>query len=135
MTEDIEKILTDLADLAVELAKGVEAAKAIYIFCNHWENGFILNNGFGESKSFLTSCESRHKRMALKKVWGRERDLKSEVLDYFNVTNCNANITDICRDLTIVTKQEKSRLRMILSRLVNDDKVLENTWKRTISIL
>ena len=124
MEHDIEKIRTEIANLAVELTKGVEGPRLSY-FLQSLAKNIYSNNGWHESSEFIDVCESA-KRMALKKVWGRERDLKSEVLDYFNITSCDANITTLCRDLTIVTKQEKSRLRMILSRLVNDEKILEN---------
>jgi len=119
---DTGKLLTELADLATDLAKGVEPPR-LSIYLQKLGKWLYTNNGFGESKEFIGLCD-KAQRMALKRVWGRERDLKSEVLDYFNVTNSNANITTLCRDITIVTKEEKSRLRMILSRLVNDDKIL-----------
>jgi len=124
MEHDIEKIRTELADMAVELTKGVEGPR-LSIFLQTLAKEFYSSNGWHTTKEFIDLCESA-KRMALKKVWGRDRDLKTEVLEYFNVTSCDANITDLCRHLTIVTKQEKGRLRTILSRLANEEGVLEN---------
>ena len=124
MEHDIEKIRTDMADLAVELVNGVEGPRLSYylqILGKERHN----NNGWHETSEFLELCESA-KRMALNKVWGRDRDLKSEVLEYFNVTSCDASITELCQHLTIVTKKEKGRLRTILSRLVSPENVLEN---------
>jgi len=129
MLQDIDKeeLKTKLADLAVELTKGVEGPR-LDTYLQLLGKWIHADNGFGESNEFLELCNSA-KRMALKRVWGRERDLKSDILDYFNVTNCYADITTISRDLTIVTKQEKQRLRTLLWRLVNEDKILENAGR------
>lgn len=124
MEYDIEKIRTEMADLAVELTTGVEGPRLSY-YLQILGKERCSDNGFHETSTFLDLCESA-KRMALRKVWGRERDLKSEVLEYFNVTSCDANITELCNHLTIVTKKEKGRLRTILSRLVKPEGILEN---------
>lgn len=124
MEHDIEKIRTEMADLAVELTNGIEGPRLSYYLQVLGKDRFS-DNGWHETSEFLEVCESA-KRMALQKVWGRNRDLKSEVLDYFNVTTCDVNVTTLCQHMTIVTKQEKTRLRQVLSRLVNDDKVLIN---------
>jgi len=123
---DIEKLRTQIADLGVELTRGVEGPR-LSIFLQILGKAFYTDNGFGETKEFLELVESS-KRMALNKVWGRRGDLKQEVLDYFCDIDCDKTMAQLCHDMTIVTKEEKTRLRKVLSRLVKDG-VLENTGR------
>jgi hypothetical protein len=126
MGHDIEKIKTELANIGVDLSKGVEDPRLttyLQILGKH----LYSKNGWHETKEFL-DLVNEAKRMALKRVWGRRQDLKTDILEYFDITSSNTSITNLFRDLTIITKEEKNRARQILYRLCQEG-VLENNGR------
>lgn len=126
MNHDIEKIRTELTDLAVELSKGIEGPR-LSLYLQWIGKERYSSDGWHETAEFIELCESA-KRMALKKVWGRTRDLKAVVEDYLDFAQHDVSVFEISRDLNITTKEEKGRLRTILCRLC-DDKIIENTGR------
>ncbi|HNQ64719.1 MAG TPA: bifunctional DNA primase/polymerase [Smithella sp.] len=55
----------------------------------------------------------------------RERNLAKEVLDFISVTNGYFSVTDCYTVLQVVTKEDKTAVRVALSRLKDKDKVIE----------
>lgn len=57
---------------------------------------------------------------ALRRVLSKERNIAAEVREWVNITFSYFSITDLLRDITIITSEEKNRARVAIHRLCED---------------
>lgn len=60
---------------------------------------------------------------AVQRAWRRDHSLVDEVKEYLEVTRGLFNVTEVTRALQLVTKEDRNNLRVILHRLVQDEKI------------